>query len=549
MVRKAMNAITGKIGGLQKAAFWLASFSAVSLLLGFVRDRILAHYFGAGLELDMYYAAFEIPDILFATAASIASTSILLPMFFERESDREKLQNFINSVFSYFSIFLISSCAVVFIFMPELVKVFFRSFNQDSALTVIHFSRILLLSPLFLGLSNFFGSIIQYEKRFLLYSLSPLFYNMGIIMGLWMGAATFGVIAAVYGVALGAFLHLLVQATFVLTSKERPRFSRKIFSSASWNEIKKVFFLSVPRTISLSVGSLVGLFFVSLASGLKEGSIAVFTLAFNLQSVLLSLIGGSYSLATFPALAEHFAKKEMESLIKCLSQGLRYIIFWSLPTAALFIVLRAHIVRVVLGSGAFDWSDTRMTAAVLALFVASVVFQSIQLFLTRAHYAFGKTRLPLIMNLTGAVSTILLAYFILHNFNQFNFIFSYLNSVLKVESLGRTAVLALPLSFSLGAILSSSLLWLSLPKEVSKEIGKAILRTWIDALVASLTLALSTLLALRVLSRFFVLDTALNVFLHGLLSGIVGIFFAILALLLLKNKELKGLLTGTILNH
>jgi len=544
-----MNAITGKIGGLQKAAFWLASFSAVSLLLGFVRDRILAHYFGAGLELDMYYAAFEIPDILFATAASIASTSILLPMFFERESDREKLQNFINSVFSYFSIFLISSCAVVFIFMPELVKVFFRSFNQDSALTVIHFSRILLLSPLFLGLSNFFGSIIQYEKRFLLYSLSPLFYNMGIIMGLWMGAATFGVIAAVYGVALGAFLHLLVQATFVLTSKERPRFSRKIFSSASWNEIKKVFFLSVPRTISLSVGSLVGLFFVSLASGLKEGSIAVFTLAFNLQSVLLSLIGGSYSLATFPALAEHFAKKEMESLIKCLSQGLRYIIFWSLPTAALFIVLRAHIVRVVLGSGAFDWSDTRMTAAVLALFVASVVFQSIQLFLTRAHYAFGKTRLPLIMNLTGAVSTILLAYFILHNFNQFNFIFSYLNSVLKVESLGRTAVLALPLSFSLGAILSSSLLWLSLPKEVSKEIGKAILRTWIDALVASLTLALSTLLALRVLSRFFVLDTALNVFLHGLLSGIVGIFFAILALLLLKNKELKGLLTGTILNH
>ena len=136
MIRSIFRAITARVGGLQRAAFWLALFSGLSLLLGFVRDRILAHYFGAGAELDMYYAAFEIPDILFVTAASVVSASILVPMFSLRAGDEKKLRSFINSVFSYFSIFIVFSCLLAFIFMPELVKVFFGGFDASAGIVV-----------------------------------------------------------------------------------------------------------------------------------------------------------------------------------------------------------------------------------------------------------------------------------------------------------------------------------------------------------------------------------------------------------------------------
>lgn len=544
MVKRAFNAITHRVSGLQKAAFWLASFGALSLILGFIRDRILANFFGAGHELDIYYAAFEIPDILFATVASIVSASILLPMFSERAENPESLSKFIDSVFSYFFIFITGTCLVALIMMPSLVKIFFGGFDPVATERVILYSRILLLSPLFLGFSNFFGSIVQFEKRFLLYALSPLFYNAGIIAGLTFGASSFGIISAVIGVAVGAFMHMAVQGVFVFSSPVKPRLSGYIFRESARKEVKKVFLLSIPRTISLSVGSLIGLFFVALASRLSVGSIAVFTLGFNLQSILLSLIGSSYSLATFPALAEHFVKKQTESLIQCLSQGLRFIIFWSLPASALFIVLRAHIVRVILGSGAFDWGDTRMTAAALALFVFSIVFQSIQLFLTRAHYAFGKTKLPLLMNMIGALFTITLAFVFFEFSPSTNFVISFLSHILKVGDLGRIPVLALPLSFSIGSMVSALLLWFSLDYDIRREINSSVWNTMRDTVAASLTLSVATIFSLRIFNDYFALDTLLNVFLHGLISGLIGIVAAILVLYLLKNKEFVSITGG-----
>lgn len=538
MIQSIFRAITVRIGGLQQAAFWLALFSGLSLLLGFVRDRILAHYFGAGLELDMYYAAFEIPDILFVTAASVVSASILVPMFALRAREPKELASFINTIFSYFSVFIVIACVLAFVFMPELVQIFFGGFEAEASKQVIYFSRILLLSPLFLGFSNFFGSIIQYEKRFLLYSLSPLLYNTGIIGGLAFGAVKFGIVSAVFGVVIGAFLHMAIQAIFVFSSSERPRFEKQILSHASWLEIKKVFTLSIPRAISLSAGSLVGLFFVAMASRLSVGSIAVFTLAFNLQAALLSLVGGSFSMAAFPTLSEHYVKKEIQLLIDCLSRGLRHIIFWALPASALFIILRAHIVRVVLGSGAFDWSDTRMTAAVLALFVVSVVFQCLQLFLTRAHYAFGKTRGPLFNNMAGAVFTVFLAFVILNFSSVFSPFFSFVGEMLKVEDLSRVNVLVLPFSFSLGAFISAALLWFSIEKNIRIEIEQSIIKTVRDGVLSSLALSLGIIFALRALNDYFVLDTLLNVFLHGLFSGLFGIACAVLVLFLLKNREM-----------
>src|SRR4029079_12812404 len=126
-----------------------------------------------------------------------------------------------------------------------------------------------------------------------------------------------------------------------------------------------------------------------------------------------------------------------------------------LPVTVLFLVLRAHIVRIVLGTGRFDWSDTRMTAATLALYVVSIVFQSMQLFLTRTHYALGKTKIPLIMNLVSASFTVLLSLLLFRSALPHSFLLSKLASLMRVGDLAsRLPVLILPLSFSLGALLA-----------------------------------------------------------------------------------------------
>jgi putative peptidoglycan lipid II flippase len=540
MVRRTIRAITSKISGLHEAAFWLASFSVLSQILAFVRDRLLAYHFGAGHELDLYYAAFEIPDLIFATAASLVGASILVPLFAKWGNQSEMdLKKYVNSIFTAFFIF-ISACSVLaFVFMPFLVPLFFKSLGAAAVARVITFSRILLLSPFLLGLSNFFSSIVQYEKRFLLYSLSPLLYNFGIILGALLGASKFGVVAVVAGVAGGAMMHMLVQAIWVYRSGNGPKLTKDL----DFGEIKKTFTLSVPRTISLSASSLVGLFFVAIASKFPTGSIAVFSFSFNLQSVPLVIIGASYSLAAFPTLAGHYVKKELSAIGECLSSGLRHIIFWSLPVTALFIVLRAHIVRVILGSGAFSWSDTKMTAAALALFAVSIVFQSGQLFLTRAYYAFGKTRLPLFINIGSAFITVLSALAFMKFLSPQGAFFGLVAKILKVEGLGRIAVLELPIAFSIGALISVLLLWFFLDGEIKKALSAPIILSFRDSFIAALCVGAATALALRVFDNIFSLNSAIGVFMHAFVSGMTGIIVGIVVLMLIKNREMKEIIS------
>jgi putative peptidoglycan lipid II flippase len=357
-------------------------------------------------------------------------------------------------------------------------------------------------------------------------------------LGTFLGATKFGVGAVIIGVSIGAFLHMLIQAIWIYRSGNGPKFIKDL----DFTEIKKTFLLSVPRTISLSASSLVGLCFVAIASKFPVGSIAVYTFSFNLQSVPLVIIGASYSLAAFPTLAGHYVRKELMAIGACLGSGLRHIIFWSLPVTALFIVLRAHIVRVILGSGAFDWSDTKMTAAALALFVISVVFQSIQLFLTRAHYAFGKTRLPLFINLGNAALTVSIAVVLAKYFSPNGIFFGSLAKILKIEGLSRLSVLSLPLAFSFGALVSAILLWFFLEREIRQQITPSILVSFRDSLLAALCLGGVTALALRVFDNVFILDSTLGVFLHAFVSGMIGIAAGILILKLIKNREIKEII-------
>jgi putative peptidoglycan lipid II flippase len=524
-----------EIRGLHQAAYILAFFAIGSQMLALVRDRLLANQFGAGGELDIYYAAFRIPDILFALFSSVLSVYVLLPFVARARATNESTAgaSVLGQMFTVFTIVYVGVAASLFVAAPYIVTYLFPGFTEDATLLTL-LIRILLLQPFLLGLSSLYGVVTQLSQRFVLYAISPLIYNLGIIIGIVFLYPLFGLAGLALGVVFGALGHLLIQVPLVAKSDLSFTFMRQI----DWGVIRSVLSFAFPRAVTLSIHQLVLLVLVGVATIMTAGSVSVFQFAFNLQSVPLAVIGMSYSVAAFPVLAELFAKQERAAFCAHVLTAFRHIIFWSLPIIALVIVLRAQIVRVVLGSGEFSWNDTRLTAAMLAVFVVSLVAQSMMLLLIRAFYAGGNTRTPLLIALFGALTTFLTA-FGLHALYQVSAGFAgFLDQFFRLEGVSGTEVLVLALGFVCGVIVEMFFLlffasryfglsWLRL----SPQIGQAFLAAVVAALSAYATL-------------IFIVDgvnqeTFIGISLQGIIAGFMGILGALLTYYALGSEELK----------
>lgn len=535
MVRKFFGFLYKETNTLNQAAFLLGLFAFLSQVLAFLRDRLLAHIFGASTELDIYYAAFRIPDFLFVTVASVVSLSVLIPFIIEKEANGlETLRDFVNNIFSFFSLLIILVSGLAFFLIPAISGVLFKGFSPPALAEVVFISRILLLSPILLGFSNLFGSLTQAYNRFTIYALAPLLYNAGIIIGIIFLATRLGIMGVAIGVVLGASLHVLVQVPFVLKAGLFPRFSPK-FNLALIVGVMRV---SLPRTLTLSMSSIAMIFLVSLASLIATGSISVLSFSWNLQSVPLSIIGISYSLAAFPTLSRRFKENNLEAFRQQMATTARFIIFWSLPTTALFIVLRAQIVRVILGSGLFGWDDTRLTAASLALFVLSSMFQCLLLLFMRGFYSAGFTRKPFFINLVSTLVMVVGTWGLVKIF-YFSEEFRYfVSALLKVEDLSGTAVLMLPLGFSIASIINGLIYWVAFEREF-RGFSRGVVRTFFDGLGTSVIMGITAYIGLSIFAPLLDTTTLLGIFLQGLGAGLIAILAGIVILFLLKSRELS----------
>jgi putative peptidoglycan lipid II flippase len=536
MVRRFLKIFHRDFSGLHEAAYLLGTFALLSQILGLFRDRLLAHSFGASHLLDMYYASFRIPDFLFVSVASFASATAIVPFFIERlNRGHDEAKKFLNDIFTLFFVAMAVASAVAFIFMPVLAPYVVPGFLGADQTEVVFLARVLLLSPFLLGLSNLVGSITQSVNKFFVFALSPVLYNIGIILGIVFLYPIFGILGMIIGVIIGAFFHLAIQLPVILKEGFFPRFSARI----DWQSVKRVTLLSLPRTLAMSVNNISVLLLITFASLISVGSISIFQFAYNLQSVPLSIIGVSYSVAAFPTLSRLFADGEKKKFAEHITNAAKHIIFWSLPVIFLFIILRAQIVRVILGSGRFNWDDTRLTAASLALFVISLVAQGLVLLFTRGYYATGNTKKPLVMNFFSAALIIVLAYFFIHEFSEQNAFCVFLESTLKIKGIAGAGVILLPLAYSIGTILNAVLHWIMFEREFAKGMTKDISQAFWHSLTASFAMGVVAYEGLNLFALVFDQNKFSGVFFQGFLAGILGIIAGIIVLILLKNPEFK----------
>ncbi len=539
MDRILKSIFSKEYSSINQAALFLGLFAFFSQILALFRDRSIAHFIGPSPSLDAYYAAFRVPDLIFISIASLASITVIIPFIVARMSDEkvtDATRKYLNDIFTVFFIVIVFISIIAFFLMPYLTFFIAPGFSSAMQAKVVLLSRIMLLSPILMGLSNLFSAITQLFRKFFIYSLSPIFYNFGIIIGVIFLYPIFKIYGLAIGVVLGALMHFGIQAFASAGCGFTPKFSNSI----NFKDIKAVVLTSLPRTLGLAFNNIALLFIITLASYLKAGSISIFNLSFNLQSVPLNIIGISYAVAAFPTLAKSMSLGKIGEFKDHLKSAARAIVFWSLPVTFLFIVVRAQIVRVILGSGSFSWENTRLVAASLAIFSVSVIAQGMIALLSRSYYAQGETKRPLVVNLSCSVLIIILSYFFIYLFENALLFRFFIESILKVTDIPGTEVLMLPLAYSTGTILNFILQWYFVRRDFMG--GESfITKTFFQSLGASFFLGLAAYLSLNILSPIFGTTTFFGVFLQGFISGIIGILVAILVLYLLKNEELKDI--------
>lgn len=528
--------LSSEVRGMHEAAYLLAAFAFGSQLLALVRDRLLASAFGAGHTLDIYYAAFRVPDFLFATVASLFSLYALLPILSRLEHEHEGLMiSFLRDILWVFFVGMAFVSAIGFLLAPALVPYIAPGLAADPAsrAQLILLVRILLLQPILLGASNTIAALTQLRHRFLLYSISPLLYNLGIIFGAVVLFPRFGIQGLGWGVVSGALMHMLIQVPFFLSEKP----TEKIPLPRMLKGVLEVLTLSIPRTFSLASTQISLLAITAMASFLASGSITIFTFAYNLQSVPLTIIGVSYSVAAFPTFARLYAQGAREEFARYTEAAVRHIIFWSVPATIFVIVLRAQIVRVVLGAGQFDWSATRLTAAALALFILSLAAQSLTLLIARAYYATGNSRKPLYFACADITVSIISAFSLVLFFNHNLFFRTFVEALLRVDDIPGTAVLMLSLGYALGSIAEFCIGYAYFARDFGISHTR-LTRLLFESFSSAVIGAAVSYGVLSLSGSTQTISTALGVLAQGASAGASGLIVAAAVLWLLKNEEL-----------
>ncbi len=496
-------------------ALLIAIFSLLSKIFGLFRERLIAHNFGASELSDIYYSAFRLPDLIFNTLVLGALTSAFIPVF-QKTWDKNKEKGLIlaNSVLNLFLIIIISLVILAIIFAPQLMIFITPGFNEIQLIQVISLTRVMLLSIIFFVISNIIGGVLNSWKKFFSFSLAASFYNIGIIIGIIYFYPLLGLIGLAWGVFLGAFLHLLIQLPEAYKNGWHYNFTIKISK-----ELKKILRLMLPRTLGLAAGQINLLVITMIASTLTAGSIAVFNLANNLQSLPVSLFAVSLAIAVFPTFTQAINNDNQKLFTDNFSSSLRRILFLLIPISILIIVLRAQIVRVVLGSGAFDWNDTILTANTLGYFAVSIFAQGLIPLLARSFYAFEDTKTPMIISIFSIIINIILSFILSTKY----------------------AVLGLAVAFSISSVINMILLYIGLHKKLPHLSDSLIFSSLFKISFNSIFAGFLAYLSLQILAPLVNMHTFLGIFIQGFLAGIIGLISYIILSIVFKLKEVEGI--------
>lgn len=516
MLLKLLN---GEIKNINWASLTLAFFTLISALFGLLRNNMLASHFGAGDELDIYYTAFRIPDLIFNLLFFGAISAGFLPLFSkEFNKNKEKSWELVNNLINAIILIMIVFTGILFILMPKIVPLTAPGFSQTKLQLAIILSRIMLIQPILLGISSIFSGIVQSFHKFLTYSLAPILYNIGIITGIIFLSPKYGIFGVGYGVILGAALHFLIQLPAVLESGFRYKFILNLKSES----LSQMFKISVPRSLDLFIGQLSLIAVNIFASFLVVGSLAIFNFSRDLLNFTVGIFGISFATASFPIFTRLANENNIEELKKLLNKIILKILFFLIPISGFFIVFKAQIVQLILGYGNFNLEDTLLTIKTLNFLSLSLIGLSLLPLFLRVFFSFSDSKTPLYVSFIAFVFSIFLMFIFTKYFG----------------------VAGLALAITVSSFFEIVLLMIILEKRIKWLVLKEFIGSLALIIIKSVISLILGFFSLKLMLLFITHETIINLIIQTTVSvSITSIIY-----LLLNYSEIKEIF-NSLKNH
>ncbi|MEI8067369.1 MAG: murein biosynthesis integral membrane protein MurJ [Candidatus Shapirobacteria bacterium] len=522
LLEKIKNFTQRKQSTILSASLVLAVTFGISALLGFLRSRFLyAHFFNCCVaDLDVYNAAFRLPDLIFKLLVTGALSASFIPVYSSYlHKNKKTADRMASSVINLLLIIFSVASIIVIIFAHPLSQFIAHGFTPSQVDLMANLTRILLIAQIFFLVSNFLTGILQVNQIFIVSAISPIVYNIFIILGIFTLAPIFGIYGVVYGAVVGAFFHLAIQ----IPSIRRQGFKFSFIIKTKLKGVREVFKLMVPRSLALGLGEIENTVTLFFATTLAAGSLSLLNLAVQFMYLPSRIFGTTIGQASLPILSSNIAKNELESFKKTVSKIILQSLYIALPITVLILVNRLAIVRILFGSKEFPWAATLLTAKILAYLTPAIACQAVIQILIRAFYALHNTKTPFKISFISLFATVATSYYFI-NFTNLG-------------------VVSLAISASIGNLVQMfGLLYLFIKTvhgfdwaQMFSKFNRIFLSTLIMGFVSWLSIRFFDL---------FILDTTKTIYLMILfiLSSLIGIITYIASSKLLNVDEYKDYL-------
>jgi len=406
-MRQSIHTSTHMQMSVGRASLFMIGTLIASRLLGWLRLSVIGAKFGESPELDAFWAAFLIPDTLFNLLVAGALASAFIPVFTgylakEREDEAWRVA---SSVMNAIVLLLIAFSAVMWVLAPTIVPILASFRDPGQVQTAIHLTRIMLLSPIFMGLSALFTGILNSYRQFLTGATAPLIYNFVIVLFAFFASPFLGIEALAWGTVVGALMMWLVQVPELTFRRTRYRLALAL----SHPGVREIARLTVPRTLALGAVNLIFIVDTYLAAKMPEGSLTARVYAFQLMQLPLGVFSIAISAAAFPTLARYAAQGLQARMRDLLQTAIRWILFLTLPTIVMMIVLRRPIVNLLFQYGKFGPEAREATQEAFLFYSLGLAGHALIQILARAYYASKDTRTPLALTLVSIGTNIVLS--------------------------------------------------------------------------------------------------------------------------------------------
>ena len=393
---------------LARAGLIVTSAILASRVLGWLRTVVISSTFGASAQLDAYFAAFRIPDLIFQLVAAGALSTALIPVLagLLARGEDDHAWRVLASVGNAMLLALGVLAVLVALAAPVLVPLITPGFTEAQLELTVTMTRVMLLSPIFLAAGAVVGSALNASGRFAAAAGAPLLYNLAIIAAALLLAPAMGVEALAVGVVAGSILSLLVQLPQL---RRLPHFRYRATVDLRDPPAREALLLMVPRAIGLGVTQITFLVNTALATTLGAGALTAYNVAFTILQIPIGLVGLPLGIVLLPSLSRAAALEQDREFGRLLVRATRLLLYALLFLTTVLMVLRVQVVTVLFDYGRFDAQAIDQTSQALLVFMLGLAAHGLIQLLARAFYAHKDTRTPVIAAILSVVVNVVVS--------------------------------------------------------------------------------------------------------------------------------------------